>query len=470
MGPLSRFADFLSSHPDSDPGDLPVQVHALRRKRLAEQMRQRGGGVAVLATAPEVIRNRDAHYPYRSDSYFHYLTGFPEPEAVLVMVVDAQEERSILFCRDKNEEREIWDGFRFGPAAARERFGIDEACSISELDARMASLLANQPTLFHPLGARPETDAAAQRWLAAVRAQARAGVSAPHAAFDLHGLLDEMRLLKDDHELQIMQRAGTISAQAHRRAMQTCQPGLTEYQVEAELLYEFHRHGSTSPAYGSIVAGGANACVLHYRDNRARLRDGDLLLIDAGCELEGYASDITRTFPVNGRFSSPQRALYDIVLAAQSAAIEATRPGMRFTDPHDAATRVLAQGMIDCGLVQGSLDGVLESGSYRRFYMHRTSHWLGMDVHDCGEYREPGEPAEGPEKPWRILRPGMVLTIEPGLYVRAADDLPRAFHDIGIRIEDDAVVTPEGCQLLTREVPVSADEIEALMRESPQRS
>jgi Xaa-Pro aminopeptidase len=218
------------------------------------------------------------------------------------------------------------------------------------------------------------------------------------------------------------------------------------------------------------VAGGANACVLHYRDNRARLRDGDLLLIDAGCELEGYASDITRTFPVNGRFSSPQRALYDIVLAAQSAAIEATRPGMRFTDPHDAATRVLAQGMIDCGLVQGSLDGVLESGSYRRFYMHRTSHWLGMDVHDCGEYREPGEPAEGPEKPWRILRPGMVLTIEPGLYVRAADDLPRAFHDIGIRIEDDAVVTPEGCQLLTREVPVSADEIEALMRESPQRS
>ncbi|MEY4863433.1 MAG: hypothetical protein RLZ51_1528, partial [Pseudomonadota bacterium] len=278
---------------------------------------------------------------------------------------------------------------------------------------------------------------------------------------------DDMRLIKDEHELDIMGRAAAISAQAHRRAMQTCRPGMAEYAIEAELLHEFRRHGSPAPAYGSIVASGANACVLHYRDNTATLRDGDLLLIDAGCELEGYASDITRTFPVNGRFSGPQRALYDIVLAAQSAAVDATRPGHRFIDPHDAATRVLAQGMIDCGLLQGTLDGVLESGSYRRFYMHRTGHWLGMDVHDCGEYREPGQdaPAQGGEKPWRILRPGMVLTIEPGLYVRAASDLPEAFHDIGIRIEDDAVVTSEGCRLITRDVPVQADEIEALMRD-----
>jgi len=444
-----------------------VQVHALRRKHLAAKMRQLGGGVAVLATAPEVIRNRDTHYPYRSDSYFHYLTGFPEPEAVMVLVADADEERSILFCRDKNEEREIWDGFRFGPTAARERFGFDEAHSIRELDERMAGVLANRRALFHPLGSKPEADADVQRWLGAVRAQARAGVAAPHVAFDLHGLLDEMRLIKDEHELDIMGRAAAISAQAHRRAMQTCRPGLTEYAIEAELLHEFRRHGSPAPAYGSIVASGANACVLHYRDNAAPLRDGDLLLIDAGCELEGYASDITRTFPVNGRFSGPQRAIYDIVLAAQAAAVDATRPGNRFIDPHDAATRVLAQGMIDCGLLQGTLDGVLESGSYRRFYMHRTGHWLGMDVHDCGEYREPGQdaPAQGGEKPWRILRPGMVLTIEPGLYVRAASDLPEAFHDIGIRIEDDAVVTSEGCRLITRDVPVQADEIEALMRD-----
>jgi Xaa-Pro aminopeptidase len=443
-----------------------VQVHAHRRRELAERMRRLGGGVAVLATAPEVIRNRDAHYPYRSDSYFHYLTGFPEPEAVLVLIVQASEERAILFCRDKHEEREIWDGFRFGPQAARERFGFDEAYAIQELDTQMAQLLGNQPALFHPLGARPDTDAAARRWLDAVRSQARAGIAAPHTVFDLHALLDEMRLRKDAHELDIMQRAADISAGAHVRAMRTARPGLTEYQIEAELLYEFRRHGSPAPAYGSIVATGANACVLHYRDNTAELRDGDLLLIDAGCELDGYASDITRTFPVKGRFSGPQRALYDIVLAAQSAAIAATRPGLRFNDPHDAATRVLAQGMIDCGLLQGSLDGVLESGSYRRFYMHRTSHWLGMDVHDCGEYREPGEHAGGSEKPWRILRPGMVLTIEPGLYVRAAPDLPVAFHDIGIRIEDDAVVTDEGCRLLTRGVPVAADDIEALMRDA----
>ena len=442
-----------------------MQPFLSRRQKLADLMRARGGGVAVVATAPEVIRNRDAHYPYRSDSYFHYLTGFPEPEAVAVIVADATSSRSILFCREKHEEREIWDGFRFGPDAAAERFGFDSAFSIDSIDAQMAHLLADQPALFYALAERPEIDARVQQWLGAVRAQARAGVNAPATAYDLNALLDEMRLIKDATEIDLMKRAARISAQAHVRAMQATAPGRREFEIEAELLHEFRRQGSQFPAYGSIVAGGRNACVLHYRDNADALRDGDLLLIDAGCELDGYASDITRTFPVNGRFNAAQRELYDIVLDAQAAAIAATRPGMRFIDPHDAAVRVLAQGMIDCGLISGSLDGAIESGSYRRFYMHRTGHWLGMDVHDCGGYREPGEAAlSGGEKPWRVLRAGMVLTVEPGIYVRAAPDVPAAYHDIGIRIEDDALVTESGCEIITGGVPKTAADIEALMR------
>jgi Xaa-Pro aminopeptidase len=436
-----------------------------RRLKLAEQMRARGGGVAVVATAPEVPRNRDTTYPFRADSYFWYLSGFPEPEAVVVVDARGAEPRSILFCRDKNEEREIWDGFRFGPIAAAERFGFDEAKSIGTLDEELPKLLADAPAVYHPLAASPEADTAMQRWLATVRGQARAGVSAPSAAWDVRALLDEMRLVKDAHEIDIMRRAARISAQAHVRAMKATAPGRREYEIEAELLHEFRRQGSPFPAYGSIVAAGANACVLHYRENDATMRDGELLLIDAGCELDGYASDITRTWPVGGRFSGPQRELYDIVLASQAAAIAATKPGARFTDPHDAAVRVLAQGMVDCGLVQGTVDGAIESGAYRRFYMHRTGHWLGMDVHDCGDYREPGEaPPAGGDKPWRVLRPGMVLTVEPGIYVRAADDVPEAYRDIGIRIEDDALVVEGGCEILTVDVPKAAADIEALMR------
>jgi Xaa-Pro aminopeptidase len=429
-------------------------------------MRERGGGVAIVAAGDEVPRNRDTAYPFRSDSYFWYLSGFPEPEAVAVVVATGAETRSILFCRDKNEERETWDGFRWGPQAAAERFGFDEGRSIGTLDEAMPQLLADAPAVFHPLAASAQADAAVQRWLGAVRAQARAGVAAPSAAFDVRAPLDEMRLVKDAHEIEVMRRAARISAGAHVRAMKATAPGRREHEIEAELLHEFRRHGSPFPAYGSIVAGGRNACVLHYRENDATLRDGELLLIDAGCELDGYASDITRTWPVNGRFSGPQRTLYDLVLAAQAAAIERTRPGARFVDPHDAAVRVLAQGMIDCGLVQGSLDGVIESGAYRRFYMHRTGHWLGMDVHDCGDYREPGEAAPaGGDKPWRVLRPGMVLTVEPGIYVRAADDVPEAYRDIGIRIEDDALLTADGCEILTRDVPKAAADVEAVMRD-----
>ena len=442
----------------------PLEVHAARRARLASQIRARGGGVVVVFTAPEVPRNRDSEYPYRWDSYFHYLTGFTEPEAVLVMRVEARGEESILFCREKNVEREIWDGWRHGPDYARERFGFDQAHPYPSLDAQMPALLADQPAVYCALAQDGGLDGRLRSWMAGVRAQARAGVSAPGTAVDLHALLDEMRLFKDEHEIADMHRAGRISADAHVRAMRATRPGMHEYEIEAELLYEFRRQGAQFPAYGSIVAGGRNACVLHYRGNDARLRDGDLLLIDAGCELDGYAADITRTFPVNGRFSGPQRALYDVVLAAQAAAIERTRPGCSFNDPHEAAVRVLVQGMIDHGLLAGSVDGALESGAFRRFYMHRTSHWLGMDVHDCGEYREPGAPGVGDARPWRVLRPGMVLTIEPGIYVQAAPDLPPAFHDIGIRIEDDALVTDGGCRLLTDDVPKAADDIEALMR------
>ncbi|HEX7054173.1 MAG TPA: Xaa-Pro aminopeptidase [Burkholderiales bacterium] len=428
--------------------------HAARRARLAAAM---GEGVAVLATAAERLRNRDSHYPYRYDSYFYYLTGFPEPEAALVLVGGASP-RSVLFCRSRDPEREIWDGFRHGPEAARERFGFDEARPIGELDQVVPQLLENRPALYFPLGADPEWDARAMRWLNAVRARSRAGVTAPQQVRDLRAVLDDMRLVKDEQELRVMRAAARIAAAAHRRAMQAARPGRNEYEIEAELLYEFRRNGAQFPAYSPIVAGGANACVLHYVANDAPLRDGDLLLIDAGCELDGYASDITRTFPVNGRFSGAQRAVYEVVLAAQRAAIAAVRPGTPWNVPHDTAVRVLAQGMLDLKLLGGSLDEVLEKETYKRFYMHRTGHWLGLDVHDAGEYRAGGA--------WRPLAPGMVLTVEPGLYIRAAADVPAELAGIGVRIEDDVVVTAQGCEVITAEAPKAIADIEALMRDA----
>ncbi|HEX2199239.1 MAG TPA: aminopeptidase P N-terminal domain-containing protein [Burkholderiales bacterium] len=425
-----------------------------RRTQLAQAL---GAGVAVIPTAPERPRNRDTHFPYRFDSHFYYLTGFAEPEAVLVLLAGASP-RSLLFCREKNEEREIWDGFRYGPQAAQERFGFDEAHPIAALDAKLTALLEDQPALFYPVGADPQWDARAIGWLNAVRAKARAGVAAPERVQDVRAFIDDMRLVKDAHELALMRRAGRIAAGAHRRAMQATRPGRNEYEVEAELLYEFRRNGAQAPAYTPIVAGGANACVLHYVSNDAPLREGDLLLIDAGCELDGYASDITRTFPVNGRFSGAQRAVYDIVLAAQAAAIDKVRPGSAWNEPHDAAVRVLAQGMLDLKLLGGTLDEVLEKETYKRFYMHRTGHWLGLDVHDAGDYKRSGK--------WRTLQPGMTLTVEPGLYIRAADDVPQALRHIGIRIEDDVAVTEAGCELITAEAPKSADDIQALMRDA----
>jgi Xaa-Pro aminopeptidase len=432
-----------------------ISIYRRRREQLARAIRS---GVAVIPTAPERVRNRDSHFPYRFDSHFYYLTGFAEPEAVLVLSAD----KSILFCRERNPEREVWDGFRYGPERAKERFGFDEAHPIDALDEALPPLLENQPALFYPVGDDPQWDARAMQWLNAVRAKVRAGVAAPDRVQDVRTLIDDQRLIKDTHEQGVMRRAARIAAGAHRRAMQATHAGRSEYEIEAELLYEFRRNGAQFPAYSPIVAGGANACVLHYVFNDAPLRDGDLLLIDAGCELDGYASDITRTFPVNGRFSGPQREVYEIVLAAQRAAIATVTPGASWIAPHDAAVRVLAQGMLDMKLLSGSLDAVLEKETYKRFYMHRTGHWLGLDVHDAGDYRRGGQ--------WRPLAPGMTLTVEPGLYIRAADDVPERLRNIGVRIEDDVLVTAPGCEVLTAEAPKLVADIEALMRDALNRS
>ncbi|MBX9848186.1 MAG: Xaa-Pro aminopeptidase [Rhodocyclaceae bacterium] len=439
-----------------------MNIQAFRHRRDTTLARM-GAGIAIIPTAPEQTRNRDAHFPYRADSYALYLSGFTEPEAVVVLIAGDGKQtqpQSILFCRDKDEEREIWDGFRWGPAAAAEAFGFDAAYSISELDAKLIELMTNQPNLYYAIGHDAAWDTRITHALNGVRAQARAGKRAPENIRDIRSILDAQRLFKDAFEIDLMRRAGEISGEAHKRAMRVTRPGKYEYEIEAELLHEFRRQGCQAPAYTSIVAGGKNACVLHYVENNQKLNDGDLLLIDAGGELDGYASDITRTFPINGRFSSAQRDVYQLVLNAQDAAIAATRPGNTFHDPHDAAVKVLAQGMLDLKLLQGSLDSVLEQESYKRFYMHRTGHWLGLDVHDAGDYKD-GED-------WKKLAPGMMLTIEPGCYIRPADDVPVAFHNIGIRIEDDALVTPTGCDIITEATPKTIADIEALMAEARQ--
>src|SRR4051812_29497418 len=350
------------------------RLYAARRARLAAQM---GEGVALIATAPERVRNRDSHFPYRFDSYFYYLTGFIEPEAVLVIVA-GKTPRSILFCRHRDPEREIWDGFRYGPEAARELFGFEEAHPVSELDAAAPKLLEDQPALYYPVGSEADWDAHVMRWLNIVRARSRAGIAAPARLQDIRVLIDEMRLVKDEHELGVMRRAAKIAAAAHRRAMQAAQPGRMEYEIEAELLHEFRRNGAQFPAYSPIVASGANACVLHYIANDAALRQGDLLLIDAGCELDGYASDITRTYPANGRFTAPQQALYELVLAAQAASLAAVVPGRQYSDIHDASVRVLAEGMLDLGLLDrakyGSVENAIAERAHLQFYMHGTGH------------------------------------------------------------------------------------------------
>ncbi len=448
---------------------FPKQIYANRRLQLAKTMLQKSdGGVLILETAPEHFRNRDSDYPYRHDSDFYYLTGFTEPGATLVMLVEKTSTRSILFCRPKDLEREIWDGWRLGPEAAPTFLGIDQAYSCNELDQLMPDFIADQPAIYARLSGSSTHQQPIKKWLDQVKAMSRTGATAPNSIEDVEAIIHEMRLFKDAHELNIMRQAGRIAAKGHISAMLASKPGLREYHLEASLLYEFRNAGAQSVAYNSIVAAGANACVLHHRAGNALLNDGELCLIDAGCELDGYASDITRTFPINGKFSGPRRAIYDIVLAAQEAAIEKTKIGFDFQAPHEAALRVLTQGMLDLNLLNkstvGSLDNALETKAYQKFYMHRTSHWLGMDVHDVGQYREPQNQAE--PKPWRSLQANMVLTIEPGLYIRPADDVDEQYWNIGIRIEDDALVTENDCELMSRDVPVKASEIEYLMKHS----
>jgi Xaa-Pro aminopeptidase len=459
----------------------PPANYIQRRATLAAQLGPRG--IAIVPTAPEQQRNRDADFLYRHDSYFYYLTGFAEPKAWLVITGDG---KSTLFCQPKDVEREIWDGIRLGPAEAPASLGITAAHSIADLDTEMPKLLDSRDVVWFPFATHKGLETRVDGWLGSLRARIRYGALCPEQQRDVCSLIDEMRLIKDVAEQATMRRAAQISAGAHIRAMQLSARMLREgkevreYHLDAELLHEFRLQGSQYPAYGSIVAAGANACVLHYRADAAPVRSGELVLIDAGCELDGYASDITRTFPANGKFTGPQRVLYDLVLASQEAAVAATKPGARFTDPHEASVSVLAQGMLDVGLLDknkvGNLADVIENRSYFQFYMHRTGHWLGMDVHDCGGYLEPSEMGQTSERkdaltgetiinrPARILKAGMVLTIEPGIYVRPAPGVPEKFHNIGIRIEDDALVTPTGCELMSRGVPVKADEIEALMR------
>ena len=434
-----------------------------RRTHLATQMTP--GAVAIVSTAPEVARNSDTDYPYRHDSAFYYLTGFTEPDAVLVLVAARGQApaRALLFCREKNVDREIWEGFRFGPDAARSQFGFDEAHPIGELDARVSALLADASAMYYALGQSAALDAQVAQWLKAVRAQSRAGVAAPAVAHDLQAMVDAMRVIKDATEQATMLRAATISGQGHVRAMRAARPGLFEYALEAELLYEFRRNGAQAPAYPSIVAAGANACVLHYSANNALMRDGDLVLIDAGCELDSYASDITRTFPVNGRFSAPQRQLYELVLAAQAAALAAVVPGLPYSGIHDAAVRVLTEGMLEYGLLDrakyGNIDDAIGERAFQQFYMHGTGHWLGLDVHDAGLYRDVAR--EG--KPSRKLAAGMALTVEPGIYVRPAEGVPEQFWHIGIRIEDDVIVSDAGARILSGAAPKSIAEIEHIM-------
>jgi Xaa-Pro aminopeptidase len=462
------------------PADFPKALYAARRARAAACLGQ--DAIAIIPTAPQRLRNRDNEFPYRHDSYFYYLTGFTEPNAWLLLAAGGC---ATLFCQPRDAEREIWTGYRLGPEAAPESLGVDEAHSVEELDTRLPRLLENRLAIWYPFATHAGLETRIDGWLQQVRARARFGALAPEAQRDLCAILDEMRLVKDTHELALMRCAAHISAQAHARAMQhsaallRAGQDVREFHLEAELLHEFGRHGAQFPAYGSIVAAGANACVLHYRAGNTPIRAGQLVLIDAGCEFEGYAGDISRTFPADGRFTGSQRALYDLVLASQYAAVTATQPGARFNDPHDATVRVLTQGLLDLGILDrnktGSVDEAIASRAYFPFYMHRTSHWLGMDVHDCGSTNEPAErgqiserrdPISGEtiqDRPARILKPGMVLTIEPGLYVRPAEGVPEQFWNTGIRIEDDAVVTEGGCDLITRGVPVAADEIQRVM-------
>ncbi len=433
---------------------ITAKEFARRRRDLMSMMGR--DSIAIITAAPERTRSRDTQYPYRQDSDFYYLSGFPEPEAVLVLIPGRKHGQFVLFCRERDRAREIWDGYRAGPAGACETYAADDAFPIDDIDDILPGLLEGRERVYYAVGKDQEFDRHLMGWINDIRSRARSGAVPPGEFVDMDHLLHEMRLFKSAAEQKIMARAGKISARAHCRAMQVVRPGMFEYQLQAEIEHEFAFAGARNPAYSSIVGGGANGCVLHYVENNSVLNGGDLVLIDAGCELEHYAADITRTFPVGGKFSPEQKAIYDIVLEAQLEAIKAVRTGHHWDAPHQATVRVITEGLVGLGLLKGRVKELIASGAYTEFYMHRAGHWLGMDVHDVGDYKVEGH--------WRLLEPGMVMTVEPGIYI-APDNrkVAKKWRGIGIRIEDDVVIGKQGAQVLTGDVPKTVADIEALM-------
>jgi Xaa-Pro aminopeptidase len=424
-------------------------------KRRNQLMRMIGSnGIAILPSAPVRMRSRDAEYRYRQDSDFYYLTGFAEPDAICILAPGRDNGEFVMFCRDRDREKELWNGSRQGPEGAVTNYGADDAFPIDDVDDILPGILETRSRVYFAMGAYPEFDRRVSDWIRSLRSQEAAGRHPPQEVVALDHLLHDMRLYKSRAEIAAMRRAARIAVTAHTRAMVAVRPGIHEYEIEAEFVHEFRRHDATV-SYSPIVGGGANTCTLHYVDNNAELQDGDLLLIDAGCEYDYYASDVTRTLPVNGRFSPEQRAVYEIVLEAQLAAIERTCKGNHWNDPHDAAVRVITRGLKKLGLLDGSLPKLIREGAYREFFMHRTGHWLGMDVHDVGDYRVDDE--------WRLLEPGMVTTVEPGIYISARSRVPARWRNIGVRIEDDVAVAHDGPDVLSRDLAKDPDEIEKLM-------
>jgi Xaa-Pro aminopeptidase len=424
-----------------------------RRKKLMDMMGDES--VAIIPTAPVYIRNRDVEFQYRPDSDFYYLTGYSEPEAVAVLVPDRHHGEYVLFCRERDEKMETWNGRRAGLEGACDIYGANDAFPIDDMDDILPGMLEDRERIYYTMGNSASFDQRVLGWVNQVRQRVRTGINAPDEFISLNHLLHEMRLFKSKAEITAMRKAARITSNAHKRAMQTCRPGMMEYQIEAELLYEFMQHGARSPAYPSIVGSGENGCILHYTENTGQLQDGDLLLIDAGAEYENYASDITRTFPVNGRYSPEQKQIYEVVLEANREAIRQVRPGNHWNDPHNAAVQVLTEGLLSLGILKGRLKSLIKDEAYKKYFMHRTGHWLGMDVHDVGDYKLDGE--------WRVLEPGMVTTIEPGLYFKAQNGLQEKWWNIGIRIEDDVLVIRGGNEVFTDAAPKAVDEIESLM-------
>lgn len=434
---------------------ISLQEFARRRARLMRDMEE--NSIAILPSATTKRRNRDVNYIFRQDSDFLYLTGFEEPDAVAVLIPGREHGEFLLFCRERDPEKEIWDGCMAGPEGACKKFGADDAFPIACIDDILPGLIEGRDRVYYAMGGDAEFDRMLMEWVNTIRSKARSGAHPPGEFISLDLLIHEMRLFKSAAEIKVMQEAADISAGAHRRAMQVCQPGMTEYQLEAEFLHEFATHGSRSPAYPSIVGSGKNGCILHYIENSATLKSGDLVLIDAGCELDCYASDITRTFPVNGKFSEPQKKIYELVLKAQLAAIEEVKPGNTWNQPHDKTVEVITAGLLELGILKGNLETLIAEESHKKFYMHRAGHWLGMDVHDVGDYKV--------SEHWRVLEPGMVLTIEPGIYIApGTEGVAKKWQGIGVRIEDDVLVTAKGHKILSAAAPKSVKDIEKTMR------